>query len=233
MNIPSIFSVSKLLTTASFKEELSNIYNTASRGRDTMSKLWVLYWIIASLAQDKNRMSLCQKLMTQGYLNEAETEELNNVLVSLVKSTGDEDFDSLLEFSSCFFEPELLLEAIQNNFIDILVIDFASMLVESSSGVNKVFAGKTEIEIKFPNESAAIHYFSVFFKTMFYEQVEKPFKEICETEKLTAVDGDDLLKVLLDNFLDKVQEQIKSFKFHTVKKHHIEKIQQQKLFTSF
>lgn len=232
MNIPSIFSVSKLLTPASFKEELTSIYNIASAGRMVMDKLWVLYWLTASLVQGQRSFELCNKLMIVGFLNEDETNELNLILMSLVKKSNTEEFKPLLDFSSRFCDPELLIRVINDNFIDILAIEFTSMLVESINGVNKVLDGKTEVEIQI--ERTAKHYFTAFFKNIFYEQVEKPLKEICETEKTSSADGEDLLKGLLDNFLVKVQEQIKSFKFHTVKKHHIEKIQQQqKPFASF
>ncbi len=191
MNIPSIFSVSKLLTPASFKEELTNIYNIVSCGRGTMDKLWVLYWLVASLSQDEKSFKLCNKVMIEGYLNEKDTEELNLVLRSLIEKSAGNDFNTLLDFSKNFYDPELLSTVIVDNFMDVLIVDFLDEIYEVGLySTDALGYAKNLFEFNVPG-------INIFPRTSIEE-----------------------LEIYLKNWISRIDKIINSLKYHGVQSHY-------------
>lgn len=216
MNIPSIFSQSSLLTPKSFKEELTNLYNAVSVGRETMDKLWILYWIVANLVQDDPIHELCNRLMVKGYLDQDETSKLNLALVELHKKAGQKDFNDILRFSSMFFDPMLLIQVIEDNFMDVLVVDLTSPLMEMrGEGELTLTAGDIKVFDKDQFESKA---FSYFRSTKKFEVPEMK-------EGQTVEDYETSLTYELKQWIKGIEYCCDNYRFHVFKKYHLDVIE--------
>lgn len=220
MNIPSIFSQSSLLTPKSFKEELTNLYNAVSVGRETMDKLWVLYWITATLVQDEESSSLCNLLMVKGYLDQEETSKLETKLAAMHKTIADDDFNKTLVFCSKFFDTELLLSVINDNYMDVLAADLTEPLLVMQDEWNPIVSTcHNKVYKKALFESKAFSYFREIKKFKLPERKDWQSDEDYETE----------LTHDLKLWIKDIGDCFNNYRFHGFKKHYLDEIEKKNL----